>query len=118
MSVLILLAYVLTIKDDVDMEEGDGCITVTVSDGEMIDRVIVPLCGTYGEEYLMDSVWLTATLRFSKNPNCHKGELVSIILESADGDIIDCEVGDALLDELTDEVMDDVYFTMCDKIMF
>lgn len=120
MSVSTLLGFILDqiLTEDVDKEERDGCVFVTIEDGEIIDRIIVPLCGTYADEYLVDSVWLTAKLKFGENPNCHKGELQSITLESADGDIVDCEVGETLLDELSAAVLDDVYFTMCSKIMF
>lgn len=115
MNVFTLLGYIL--DQDVEKEEADGIVTVTIDDSEVIARIIAPICNAYTDEYITGS-WYQAKLTFGKNLYCNKGEIKSITFEDSYRESLTCEIGEDILDNLTDDVMDDIYFEMCDKIMF
>lgn len=87
---------------------------VVVKDRETINKYIVPIINE--DVYIDDSS--KVTLKFGKNPCCHRGELQSILIENKGKPLTTVKVGDAILDILTDFRMDEIYFSICDEIIF
>lgn len=87
-----------------------------------------------GEDYLLslceDSVDVcdkirnenrdTVTLGFRKNPQ-GRGELKTVAFESSSGQtagqIVVCEIGEKILESVSEDYFDCLYFELCDEIM-
>lgn len=88
--------------------------TVVIRDRSIINNYIVPIVS---EDIHIDNNSIV-TLKFGKNPYCHRGELQNILIENEGKPPTTVEVGDTILDILTDSRMDEIYFSICDEIIF
>lgn len=88
--------------------------TVIIKDRSIINNYIVPIIS---EDIHIDNNSIV-TLKFGKNPCCRRGELQNILIENEGKPLTTVEVGDAILDILTDSRMDEIYFSICDEIIF
>ena len=119
MSIFALLGIILDSisNGDVILENNAVCIT----DIDTISAYVMPLCtDQVGECYhiIENGRWYQVVLTFSKDTFCHRGILQSIRFENSEGDAVTCDVAENILNELTEKCADEIYFEICDRIMF
>lgn len=111
MYVFTLLGIVLDMfKDGYIISAKDG---VGFTDVNTINKYILPLC----YEFCGAGEWKAARINFSRNPHCRKGEIESIVVSDSTGECVVCPVGKSILEEVSEELLDGVYFDICDEIL-
>lgn len=100
-----LLGYVLDVYGGEEKIINDnGTVSIEISDGNIIRKYVSPLC-----EYEIDCD--NILLNFGENPN-GRCELSSISFGNWTYD-----VSNKILDEVTELNIDELYHTMCERIM-
>lgn len=111
MYVFTLLGIVLDMfKDGSLISAKDG---VGFTDVNTINKYILPLCC----EFCGTGEWKAARINFNRNPHCHKGEIESIAMCDTKGNSIVCPVAQSVLEEVSEDLLDGIYFEMCDEIL-
>lgn len=62
--------------------------------------------------------WQKATAVFAKNDRNQRGELNHIVFYNSDDETVVCKVGEGVTDELVTDGMDELYYKICDEIMY
>lgn len=105
--------------EEIERNKVDNGVNIEVSGCDLILKYTLLLCEDYANDWcpiVNNGTWHTTTLNFRKNPH-NKGELRSITFENSLGQNVVCEVGDDLLETLSDEIQDGLYFELCDEII-
>lgn len=90
----------LSLLDTLVGEDRDTCIDIH------------KFINNYKEDY-----WYTISLVFGKNPNCGKGELQKIVFENSECETLILYVAKHIINDLSREQKDYIYFEMCNEIL-
>ena len=91
----------------------DGTISISVDNENLIHCFILPVCDSQSGYCLGDTV----LLNFAKNPCNNRGTLDSISFVSKCGVKIMHSVKQELINRLTENALDELYYQICDEIM-
>lgn len=115
MDIFVILGQVLDsfVLNGESKSKGEDCNVSVESDSEYI------VCDC-AANFINDTSceWHKVILTFRKNPDCGKGELNWVTFYNlTTGESKTCEVGDLILESISESGLHSLYFKICEEIM-
>lgn len=115
MDIFVILGQVLdsfVLNGEGKFKENDGTVNIESDDVHMVYTCAMNF------DVDTDKEWNKVVLTFRKNPDCGKGELNWITFYNlVTGDYKVYEIGDLILENISESGLGSLYFKICENIM-